>query len=62
LDQLVKNRLHLGNLEGRLEMLLEGLEGRLETHLVDQLDLEGQLDLAVMLLEDQLDLVVQLDP
>jgi hypothetical protein len=36
LDQLVKNQLHLGNLEGRLEMLLEGLEGRLETHLVDQ--------------------------
>jgi hypothetical protein len=51
LDQLVKNQPHLGNLEGRLAMLLEGLEGRLEMLLEGQLDLEGRLDLVVMLLE-----------
>jgi hypothetical protein len=51
LGLLVKNQLHLGNLEGRLEMLLEDLEGRLEMLLEDQLGLEGQLDLVVMLLE-----------
>jgi hypothetical protein len=51
LGLLVRSQPHLGNLERRLEMLLEDLEGRLEMLLEDQLGLEGQLDLVVMLLE-----------
>ena len=50
---LVRSQPHLGNLERRLEMLLDGLEGRSETLLVGRLGLEGQLDLVVMLLVNQ---------